>query len=84
MRIRHQMNALVTRETPMRRPTSMIVTDFAISHDGQSLALIVSTTGQGGVMSSKLFLSGTTAGSVPVAGPRAARDTARHCPEKNG
>jgi Tol biopolymer transport system component len=50
-------------------PTSLVVTDFAVSHDGQSLALIVSATGQGGAMTSRLYLSPTTAGGVPIAVP---------------
>ncbi|MBI4499891.1 MAG: PD40 domain-containing protein [Gemmatimonadetes bacterium] len=50
-------------------PANLVVTDFAVSRDGESLALVVSSSGPGGAMSSKLYLTSAATGSVPVEVP---------------
>jgi Tol biopolymer transport system component len=50
-------------------PTNLVVTDFAVSAQGDLLALIVSSAGQGGNMSSRLYLSPATPGAPPTEVP---------------
>jgi WD40 repeat protein len=53
-------------------PNNLFVTDFAVSRDGEGLALIVSSSAPGGVLTSKLYLTSSAPGSVPVEVPTAA------------
>jgi hypothetical protein len=49
-------------------PNNLLVTDFAVSRDGEGLALIVSAPGGGGAgaLTSRLYITSAAPGSVPV------------------
>jgi Tol biopolymer transport system component len=61
----------IGQATPLS-PNNLVVTDFAVARDGQMLSLVVSTPGQGGSMTSRVYFFSGAQGGIPSEIPPAA------------